>query len=165
MPSALQDEMKSDVLKLRKVEKNENSIDKEKINSSKAKPDNQTKKTMTQKKKNNIQNLKKKGKISSTFVTSGLDRSITQLFKERKHLLHSKEPSLFHVENLTHAYPSLEDDRMVQQLYCRQEKGKAGRNLSIIVVVDGGWPWDEKEFAGDSWVYDGLFYLFVIRRV
>ena len=54
---------------------------------------------------------------------------------------------------------------MVQQLYYRQEKGKAGRNLSITVVVDGSWPWDAKEFAGDSWVYDGLFYLFVIRRV
>ena len=93
MPSDLQDELKSDALKLRKVEKNENSIDKEQIKSSKSKPNNQTKKAMTQKKKIKIQNLKKKGKInqeSSKFVTSGLDTSITQLFKERKQPVYSK---------------------------------------------------------------------------
>ena len=89
-------------------------------------------------------------KESAKYVTTGLDRSITELFKEKEEPTNTKVPSLFHLANNAVAYPSLSDDRMVQQLYYNQEKEKQNKNLSITVVVDGGWAWDEKEFAGNK---------------
>ena len=105
------------------------------------------------KKINKSKEIKKKKKIkiplkSSQFVTTGLDRSVMELFEKKKQPSYTKVPSLFHIPNRTNAYPSLEDDRMVQQLYYRQENERVAKNLSITVVVDGGWAWDEKEFAG-----------------
>ena len=73
---------------------------------------------------------------------------MTELLQKKKQPSYTKVPSLFHIPNNTNAYPSLEDDRMVQQLYYRQENERVAKNLSITVVVDGGWAWDEKEFAG-----------------
>ena len=83
----------------------------------------------------------------SKYVTSGLDRSVTEIVEVKKFPSHTSVPELFHQPNLI-AYPSLSDDRMVQQLYYQKENIEALTNISILVVVDGSWPWDEKEFAG-----------------
>ena len=48
---------------------------------------------------------------------------------------------------------SVKEDRMVQQLYYMAEVDKVdrkskgnNRHISIAVLVDGSWPWHEKEF-------------------
>ena len=90
---------------------------------------------------------KKKSNKESKYVTSGLDRSVTEIVEGKKFPSQTSVPELFHQPNLI-AYPSLYDDRMVRQLYYKKETVEAPTNISILVVVDGSWPWDEKEFAG-----------------
>ena len=62
-------------------------------------------------KKKKLKTPRKRPKI----VTTGLDRSVTELFQKKKRPTYTKMPSLFHFPNNTHAYPSLEDDRMVHR--------------------------------------------------
>ena len=111
------------------------------------KVNNKKKEKKKKKKGKKKEKHKKKAGKESRYVTSGLDRSVTEIFEDKKFPSHSSVPELFHQPNLV-AYPSLYDDRMVQQLYYQKEKVKDAANISILVVVDGGWQWDEKEFAG-----------------
>ena len=111
------------------------------------KVNNKKKEKKKKKKGKKKEKHKKKAGKESRYVTSGLDRSVTEIFEDKKFPSHSSVPELFHQPNLV-AYPSLYDDRMVQQLYYQKEKVKDAANISILVVVDGSWQWDEKEFAG-----------------
>ena len=95
---------------------------------------------------------KSNGKLEKS-VTTSIDRSVTELLREtgsKKVDVNATPPQLFHpAVQAGRGYPSLEDDRMVKQLYYGQEEERQNRNISITVVVDGGWPWDEREFAGN----------------
>ena len=80
------------------------------------------------------------------FVTTSSDRSVTKVVDVNE-TFKLGERSFFHNDTAVSAYPSLEDDRMMYQLYYGNDNNKTLSNISILAVVSPSWPWHEKEFS------------------